>query len=241
MVNLALRNPSKLRNYVSACLRKYDELVGNGLPCRSPVTPERSLSITLPAAHSGGGMSFSELVILARITKVLRPRTVFEIGTYNGLTTAVFMLNSDPEAHIVTLDLPTAATPSGEYIPSDSDLIARRDLGSVPRALGLIRYTQLLCDSMSFDPTPYIDSVDLGLVDGAHDLVHVQNDTLKMARMVSECGIVFWHDYGGKGEFCSLTCYLDALGKRAPIYRIPDTALAWAAGGDLRRVVGLTK
>src|SRR5882762_3288046 len=117
MVNLALRNPSKLRNYVSACLRKYDELVGNGLPCRSPVTPERSLSITLPAAHSGGGMSFSELVILARITKVLRPRTVFEIGTYNGLTTAVFMLNSDPEAHIVTLDLPTAATPSGEYIP----------------------------------------------------------------------------------------------------------------------------
>jgi len=97
-LSLALRRPSELWSYISHCLRKYDEAVGNGLPSRSPLTPAEDLTITIPAHHSGGGMSFNELVILARVTKALRPMTVFEMGTYNGLGTAIFILNSDPRA-----------------------------------------------------------------------------------------------------------------------------------------------
>ena len=44
-------------------------------------------------------------VMLARATRVLRPKTIFEMGTYNGLTTAVFELNSEPNSRILTLDL----------------------------------------------------------------------------------------------------------------------------------------
>ena len=238
-LSLALRNPSELPRYISYCLKKYDELVGNGLTCRGPLTPAENLTITLPAFHAGGGMSFGELVILARVTQTLKPRTVFEIGTYNGLTTAVFLLNSDPDAAIVTMDLPTGPAEEYSRMPSDQELVASRQLGSVPRALGLGRYTQLLCDSMAFDPSHYLNSVDLGLIDAAHDLAHVQNDTLKMARMISDGGMVFWHDYGGKGALRPLAHYLDALGKRASIYRIPDTSLAWAPGRELKQAVGL--
>jgi hypothetical protein len=220
-------------------LKKYDELAAKGLPCRGPLTPAENLTITLPAFHAGGGMGFGELVILARVTKGLRPRTVFEIGTYNGLTTAVFLLNSDPDALIVTMDLPTDCAGGCGRLASDEELVASRQLGSVPRALGLRPYTQLLCDSMAFDPSPYLNSIDLGLIDGAHDVAHAQNDTIKMARMMSDGGMVFWHDYGGKGALRPLAHYLDDLGKHASIYRIPDTFLAWAQGRELKKAVTL--
>ena len=98
-------------------------------------------------------------------------------------------------------------------------------------------YTQLLCDSMEFDPSPYLDSVDLGLVDAAHDVVHARNDTIKMARMLSDDGIVFWHDYGGKGAFRPLASYLESLGRECSMYRIPETTLAWTYAKELKRAI----
>jgi predicted O-methyltransferase YrrM len=184
-------------------------------------------------------MSFGELVILARTIKTRNPKFIFEMGTYNGLTTAVFMLNSDSTSTVVTLDLPPKPEGGSENLLSDKVLISSRDLASVPRALGLTRYTQLLCDSMAFDPSPYANSVDFGLVDAAHDRVHVQNDTEKMATMIKEDGIVFWHDYGGKGVLRPLASYLEKVAKNCPIYRIPETTLAWAPARDLKAAAGL--
>jgi hypothetical protein len=233
---LALRRPSGLARYFSYSLKKYDELVGNGLPFRAPVTPTEDITVTIPAYHPGGGMTFDELVILARAVKVLKPRTVFEMGTYNGLTTAVFMLNTDPSSRILTLDLPPE-TDTPPLLPTDQQLTTTRCLTLVPKALGLHRYTQLLCDSMQFDPSPYADTVDLGLVDAAHDAVHVRNDTQKMARMISENGIVFWHDYGGKGSLRPLSTYLEKLAKSCPIYQIQGTTLAWGPARELKSAI----
>src|SRR5436853_164165 len=108
-ISVAIRNPKGLRNYISHCLRRYEETTGKGLPCRSPVISAENLTVTIPAVQKGGGMSFGELGIIARVTKALKPKTIFEIGTYNGLTTAVFLLNSDPDAQVLTLDLPPHA------------------------------------------------------------------------------------------------------------------------------------
>jgi len=236
-VALAVRRPSKLRRYVGQGLRTYDELVGNGLPARNPFKPAEDMTVTIPVYHSGGGMSFDELVFLARTVKVLRPGTIFEMGSYNGLTTALFILNSDPQAKVLTLDLPpgSAETP---LLSSDQELVARRSLISTTKALGLSRYTQLLCDSMKFDPTPYADTVDFGLIDAAHDLVHVQNDTVKMAKMMSPRGVVFWHDYGGKGLLRPLASYLEKLAKTCPLYRIGGTTLAWGPASGLKSALG---
>lgn len=234
---LAIKKPSTLRTYVSYCLKRYDELTESGLASRSPVTPSNAETIALPSAHTGGGMSFSELVILARATKTRKPCAIFEIGSYDGLTTAVFILNSPPETRVLSLDLPPETPKVGASLESDKDLVAARHLGSVPQALGLNRYTQLLSDSMVFDPEPYANSIDLGLVDAAHDAEHVRNDTIKMARMMTNEGMVFWHDYGGKGAFRPLATYLESVAKRRPIYRIPETSLAWAYAKDLKEAV----
>jgi hypothetical protein len=236
-VVLALRHPSELRRYISRCLKIYDELAGDGLPSRGPVSPNPDMTITLPAYHSGGGMSFDELAFLARATKVLKPKTIFEMGSYDGLTTGVFVLNSDADARVLSLDLPSASAGHRPSLSSDAELVENRRLLSVPQALGLSRYDQILCDSMQFDPLPYANSVDLGLIDAAHDVVHVQNDTTKMATMMADSGIVFWHDYGGKGPLRPLAAYLEALAKRCPLYRIRGTTLAWGAARELKRAL----
>src|SRR5579859_7257359 len=86
-LSLLLRNPSNLRPYVSSCSRKYDELAGNGLPSGIVNTPRMDSTITLPAWHSGGGMTFTEQVVLARTIRTFSPPTIFEMGSYDGLTT----------------------------------------------------------------------------------------------------------------------------------------------------------
>jgi Methyltransferase domain len=236
-IRLVLRQPSKLRHYLSHCMKKYEELAGTGLPCGNPPAPASDRTFTLPTSDSGGGMSFQELVILARTTRAMNPKTIFEVGTYNGLSTAVFLLNASSDARIFTLDLPLDAGGTQGSLPADKSLIATRPLASVPQALGLHGYHQLLCDSMAFDPSPYLGSVDLGLIDGAHDLLHVHNDTVKMVRMMSENGVIFWHDYGGRVLLGPLTSYLESLGKQCPLYRIPDTNFAWALAQPLKKVV----
>lgn len=234
-IALAVREPAQLRPYTSYCLKRYEELAGLGLPSRNPVVPGAEDTITLPAAHPGGGMSFGELVILARATKTLKPAAVFEMGSYNGLTTAIFILNSPPDARIYSLDLPPDLNEPDADLHTDRHLIANRQVGSVPQALGLADvYTQMFCDSMLFDPAPYADSIDLGLVDAAHDAEHVRNDTIKMATMMTDHGVVFWHDYGGKGSMRPLAQYLESVGQTCELFRIPETTLAWAPAKTLK-------
>jgi hypothetical protein len=78
--------------------------------------------------------------------------------------------------------------------------------------------------------------VELGFIDGAHTLRYVTNDTLKMATMMSDRGLVFWHDYGGKGSFRELTEYLDQIARRIAVYRVANTTLAWSPGSEVRKL-----
>src|SRR5438309_1918895 len=92
-MKLAARNPKLLREYISFCLRKYDDLVGKGLPKKSPLgelEPQDWETLAVPAHfQTGGGTTAREMLVLAAVTKALRPKRIFEIGTYNGRTTAL--------------------------------------------------------------------------------------------------------------------------------------------------------
>src|SRR6185369_14135242 len=117
-------------------------------------------------------------------------------------------------------------------------LVNQRKVGSFLHAAGLSgRYQQAFCDSMDFDPSSHAGTVELGFIDGAHAREHVENDTKKMAVLIKDRGLVFWHDYGGKGRFRDLTDYLERLARGAAIYRVPGTSLAWTSGSELRKAV----
>ena len=250
-LRLMLRSPGNARLLLSRSLRDYDDIAGHGLKARDVVAyiveqgwaPTAAAErIELPALLSGGGgTELDEWVYLAIASKLLRPSKVLEIGTFTGRTTSAFILNSPPGATVISLDLPPSAplndTTRSKYIKTDLDLVASREVGSFLRLVGLEgRYEQILCDSMNFDPEPHRDSVELGFIDGAHALEYVRNDTEKMAIVMADRGLVFWHDYGGKGSFRPLAQYLEGLADRLAIYRIAGTSLAWSPASELRKL-----
>jgi hypothetical protein len=251
-LRLAISDQELSRSYVSRCLQIYDDVAGRGLPSRDPVehvmsrgwgvlSPSQRLEV--PALlHDGGGTRLDELLYLAAVTRALQPRKIFEIGTFNGRTTSVFILNAAADSTIMTLDLPPESTLNDEqrveYIDTDVTLVRRRTLASVVLDQQLeSRCEQILCDSMQFDPAPYAGTVELGFIDGGHALHHVKNDTRKMAVMMAEDSLVLWHDYGGKGRFRDLTSYLECIGRHIPVFRVPGTTLAWAEGAALRTLM----
>jgi hypothetical protein len=250
-IRLAFRSPETARAYLSNNIRNYNELMGQGLPGKDPIAYiiEKGWGEFLPTdrvelptrLQDDGGTRLDELLYLATAAKVLRPRKVFEIGTFSGRTTSIFAFNSPPDADIITLDLPPQsaldASQHKAYIDTDVSLVQNRKLASYIHDLNLgDRCQQVWCDSLEFDPTTHLETVELGFIDGAHALQYVRNDTMKMARMAADRGLVFWHDYGGKGRFGPLTQYLESLAEQIPVYRVPDTTLAWAAAPDLRQL-----
>jgi Methyltransferase domain len=250
-MRLALQRRDLARGYLSKCLRLYDEIMRFGLPAHNPLAfldregwnkVDRASTLELPTHLSDdGGTAIEELVYLAAITRRMQPRRIFEIGTYSGRTTAVFVMNAPSDAEVITLDLPPgAAPPAGEYIATDVDLVETRSLASFAHRLGLgDRFRQILCDSLHFDPEPYCGTVELAFIDGAHSLQHIRNDTEKVAIMAAERSMILWHDYGGKGSFRALSEYLESLGREARIHRVAGTSLAWASGVELRRALKL--
>ena len=56
------------------------------------------------------------------------------------------------------------------------------------------KVTFLRSDSAKFDTTPYLNSMDLVFVDGAHSYEYVKNDTEKGLEMLRPGGIIAWHD-----------------------------------------------
>ena len=249
-IRLALRSRRLAREYLSQSVQRFDELIGNGLEPRDPIgfLYERGWAVRHPAARvelpvaleTPGGTRLDELLVLAAVTRVLQPRKVFEIGTFMGRTTSVFVLNAPADASIVSMDLPLdvdVGRDAPAYLETDVDLVRQRRVGSFLRELDLAhRCQQILCDSLAFDPAPHAGSVELGFIDGAHTLRHVKNDTEKMASMAGPRGLVLWHDYGGKGQFRDLTRYLDDLARTIRIFRVPRTTLAWAPADALRTI-----
>jgi len=246
-LSLALRRSPNFRAYLSDALRRYDEFAGHGLSGKDPIQhltkdtgvqvgPDDRVQLP-PRVTGGGGTSLAELTILAATTQLLQPEKVFEIGTFNGRTTAVFLMNTPENATVLSLDLPPTPSPRGQLIDSDEYLIGERKLASYVYEHRLEhRFQQLLGDSMDFDPSPYSASIELGFIDGAHTYEYVKNDTEKMALMMAEKGLVFWHDYGGKGRFRPLTEYLESLSKLFNIYRVLGTTLAWTTAAELRKL-----
>ena len=156
-----------------------------------------------------------ELVTLALVTHAVRPRKIFEIGTFRGRTALNFALNSPAECVIHTMDLP----------PEGRDALAagasEADQGIIARSLTGIDYQgrdgsekirQLYGDSTQFDFGPYLGQMDLVFVDGAHHYEAACSDTQNALKMVRPGGVILWHDFANYGDYNDVTrAVLDIL------------------------------
>jgi predicted O-methyltransferase YrrM len=176
-----------------------------------------------------GGMPPQDLYALLRVVKWIKPKRIFEIGTFRGITTTHMALNSDAE--IATLDLPReiAANLKG-YSAGDLALLQPREaIGQTYRQFhmnGQIR--QLFGDSRLFDYQPFLKSMDFVLVDGCHVYDGVLSDSEKAFELLGERGVVLWHDFANLRE---VTRAVTSVARRQRIYHIEGTFFAMYVQG----------
>ena len=139
---------------------------------------------------SDGNITPLELVIISLLVSTLKPKKIFEIGTFNGRTTINMVLNQPKDGEIITLDLPSNKTKL-PLAPSEEKYILGKD--SYRRTHAQIK--QVYGDSADYDFTDYIDRIDFMFVDGSHSYEYTMNDSKLAYNLVRRGGYILWHDY----------------------------------------------
>ena len=159
------------------------------------------------------------------------PKTIFEIGTYNGFTTLHMAVNSPDDCKIYTLDLPPGYDLTKAQGNSYDDVlvmqlsqasIAKRFYKNHPLSHKVV---ELFGDSSAFDFSPYYGKIDLVFIDGNHSMEFIKKDSANAFKMLSDNGLIIWHDFDyiiHKDVFN----FLRALSKDDPIYSVPNTRFA---------------
>jgi predicted O-methyltransferase YrrM len=176
-----------------------------------------------------GNATVLEIAVIAKLVRLHDPRSLFEIGTFDGRTTLNMAANCADEAKVYTLDLPAdqltaAALP---LAAGDRRYIEKSASGS--RYVGTDcegKIVQLYGDSATFDFSPYWNAVDFVFIDGSHSYDYVLSDTERALKLLrNRRGVILWHDYGSWDD---VTTALNGL---------------YASGHDfrgLRRIEGTT-
>ncbi len=176
-----------------------------------------------------GGTSDAEAWVLSVLAK--KAKRIFEFGTCTGKTSYLMALNSPSDTQVVTLTLPPDQVNNYTVDPVDSKRATKNALNESSFTRFLYtgtpvekKITQLFGDSKHFDEIPYEKKVDLIFVDGSHALSYVYSDSEKAFKMVSDGGLILWHDY--RGPYLNKDVYkaLNRLSKEKPLAHIEGTS-----------------
>jgi predicted O-methyltransferase YrrM len=142
---------------------------------------------------SGNTSSLEQLVLLS-IAKQRNCKRVFEIGTFDGKTTANLAANLNG-AEIFTIDLPAERVRSAGLPISRHDMtfIMKDQIGE--KFSRSQRIVQLHGDTAKFDFSPWYGSCDFVFVDACHEYEYVLNDSEVALKLLAPNGAILWHDY----------------------------------------------
>ena len=223
--------PRRFRQIMPELRRVSDMLYHPGIasldPSRIPGSETPIQILNLDSTY--GGMPPQDLYTLLRVVRWAKPKKIFEIGTFQGMTTAHLALHSDAE--IYTLDLPRELAGDLQgYSSADRALLqSREEIGRAYRRINANgRIQQLFGDSRTFDFRPYRGSIDLVLVDACHLFDYVMSDSRNAFEMLGDQGVILWHDFGNSGD---VNRALKVLAKQVPIHHLEGTHLAMYARG----------
>ena len=207
------------------------------------VLPQRSLNDLFPGIEATEvriradeiygrdewALPLPELLTVAVICNHIRPRRIFEIGTYKGSSTLLMAMNTPPQTEIFTLDLD----------PSERDTHRHGlGVGGFPSfTVGLAyqgtpfteKIRQLFGNSVAYDYDPFRGTIDLVLIDADHSYDFVKTDTENAFTLLRPGGIIIWDDYSWDErhpECSGVTRSLNELSESRPCYQIAGTRFA---------------
>jgi Methyltransferase domain len=236
-----LGRPRLLVDYASECLFLYNAMTTKGglkrknvfqvLP--SPDAQTITLGNLVKSSWFFSTASYTaDIVSLCMICQLLKPRTVFEIGTFRGYTALHFALNTPEDSVIYTLDLPkTVAVKPALRTTMTDDSFYHQLLNTQDYFFdGKTAAQKINClygDSATFDFTPFHGKVDFFFIDGSHSYEYVRSDTLNALKACHPGSVIAWHDFGRMG-INGVTRWLEEFSASGQsVYAVPGGSLAF--------------
>jgi predicted O-methyltransferase YrrM len=176
-----------------------------------------------------GNIGSLEIFILALIIAERNPLNMLEIGTFDGNTTLQMAINSQDNARIHTIDLPSEATSTKIAISNremkfvfDEKKKKRKFEGSIVHH----KIIQHFGDSAEYDFQKFTDRgpIDFCFIDGSHTYKYVKSDTEKVLKILSPKGMILWHDFNP--NWPGVYNYLLEIGKQYSLQHIEGTSFA---------------
>jgi predicted O-methyltransferase YrrM len=173
----------------------------------------------------------SDIVSLCLICQIVKPKVVFEIGTFQGYTALHFALNTPDDAMIYTFDLPKNDKIQLQLETTVGDDEHIQVHAGFPGYVfdNMSEASKIKClfgDSADFDFSTYEGSVDFFYIDGAHSYEYVKSDTLNAMRCCHEGSVIAWHDFD-RGGRNGVSRWLFELSKKCEIFAVPGGSLAF--------------
>ena len=180
-----------------------------------------------------GMTSDQEAWIIASLSKI--SKNIFEFGTCSGKTTYLMGLNSDKDTKIISITLSKNEISEVSKKKEDNEVSFRNIVNESIYSKFLFsgedvekKIKVIFQNSLEFDHQKYIGKIDLIFIDGGHTYSVVKNDSEKAFSMLSNNGIILWHDYvPGKQSAKDVVKYIHEISKNKEILNIKGTTLAY--------------
>jgi SAM-dependent methyltransferase len=176
--------------------------------------------VILELKSKDGNVTLNELAIINSIVKRAHPKSIFEIGTFDGRTTLNMAYNSPNDCKVFTLDLSPSNADKMLFNPTNYDKTLINNSVCGERILKSnyafkTKIIQLYGDSANFDFQDYYNNIDIVFVDGAHSYDYALKDSYTALKLLrNNAGIIIWHDYKNGSEV------VRAIG--TVIYKMPN-------------------
>ena len=225
---------SKIKKVDISSVNKIFELnkISNNLSGPKKETIIKSFSIS-PKNNIVGMTSDYEAWIISSLSKI--SKNIFEFGTCSGKTTYLMALNSDKDTKITSLTLKPISINSIKKNEEDNKVSFRNIKNESVYERFLFSGTDvekkikiIFQNSLDFNEKKLEKKMDLIFIDGGHTYTVVKNDTEKSFSMLSNKGIILWHDYApGKKSSKDIVKYLGEISKTKQIFHIENTSICY--------------
>ena len=165
-------------------------------------------AITQAFEASAGMMHRTDIESLAAALAHCQPRRVFEIGTYRGASSNLF-LSLLPDAQVISIAFVKDQGPAARY---NNDELPPDQVGALVSPENRPRFTQLIGDSHAIAPADFIRDhgrMDLVFIDGDHSRAGVGQDTDLARAILAPGGAIAWHDANPKRKYLGSRLYLE--------------------------------
>jgi predicted O-methyltransferase YrrM len=146
--------------------------------------------------------NYNDLVAILLMCAKVKPTKILEIGTCRGRTTVALARNNDGKL-ITTYDIDPKA---GDYIKQSP----------FTRAIDIRLIDFVADESRLVKEAPF----DFIFIDAAHDYDTVLPQSLLCLKIVSQRGVILWHDYANTGGFSGANAVPEVLASLAADYSI---------------------